>query len=145
MEGLDNLRPDEAEEDVVEGGNWETITWGVDLVWHSLETGELKPLKRRVPPASPERGAGSKRKQRAYAMPSQVADAAGEAVGTYVDVIEGEAVEAAGELVADAIVAALLGVAHVAVRAQDCAGSGVSGGGVGGRRQGAHWDRRSWL
>jgi len=79
LEGLDNLRPDEAEEDVVEGGNWETITWGVDLVWHSLETGELQPLKRRVPPSA-ERGAGPKWKRRAYRVPSQVADAAGEAV-----------------------------------------------------------------
>jgi len=83
LEGPDNLRPAEAEEeDAAAGENWEPITWGVDLVWHSLETGELKPLKRRqrVPPASPEREAGSKRKQRAYAMPSQVAGAAGEAV-----------------------------------------------------------------
>ena len=40
-----------------------------------------------------------------------------------VDVVQAEALKAAGELVADAVVAALLGVAHVAVRPQNCAGS----------------------
>ena len=84
LEGPDNLRPDEAE-DVAVRENWERISWGADLVWHNLETGKLK-RRVHVPPGSRERGVGPKwkqqkrKQQRAYAMPSQVVRAAGEAV-----------------------------------------------------------------